>query len=228
MNPSCHFYGIILAGGRSSRFGQDKGLYPWRGKPLAEHARDILMPNVPNLAISTNNQEAYAYLGLPLIPDLVPGCGPLGGMYSALRYVSVVERKSEGARGREGEGAKRRKGEEEKGRKGEEEKGREGEGAKGIAVLSCDVPLVPPGLFALLMEHLGGYDAIVPVHQGFKETTCAIYTTACLHCFEQAIKDQRYKILDALTGTNTLFLDVSEESFYKPGIFHNINYMEDL
>jgi molybdenum cofactor guanylyltransferase len=80
--------GIVLAGGKSSRFGQDKGLFPFRGKTLVEHAIDILKPLCSEVLISTNNPEAYAFMGLKTVIDIHPDCGPLGGMHSGLFHAS--------------------------------------------------------------------------------------------------------------------------------------------
>lgn len=76
--------GVVLAGGKSSRFGQDKGLFPFRGKPLVEHAIDILKPICGEVLISTNIPEAYAFTGLKTITDIHSDCGPIGGMHSGL------------------------------------------------------------------------------------------------------------------------------------------------
>jgi molybdopterin-guanine dinucleotide biosynthesis protein A len=73
-----------LAGGKSSRFGQDKGLFPFRGKALVEHAIEILKPLCSEVLISTNNLEAYAFTRLKTITDIHPDCGPIGGMHSGL------------------------------------------------------------------------------------------------------------------------------------------------
>ena len=204
--------GIVLAGGKSSRFGSDKGLYPYQGKPLVEHAIDILRPNFPHLIISTNNPDAYANLNLPMVADTYPGCGPIGGIYSALCKVGA--KNFSPLRGTTKQGVPQRLPPHQR--------------KMSIAIISCDTPHVPPELFAFLKENLGSHDAVVPVHEGFKETTCAIYTTGCLPYLEQAIKHKRYKILDALEEANTLFLDVPTANFYKPGMFHNINYLADV
>ncbi|MBW6496881.1 MAG: molybdenum cofactor guanylyltransferase [Bacteroidales bacterium] len=76
--------GVVLAGGKSSRFGQDKGLFPFRGKALVEHAIDILKPLCSEILISTNNPDAYGFTGQKTIADIHAGCGPIGGMHSGL------------------------------------------------------------------------------------------------------------------------------------------------
>jgi molybdopterin-guanine dinucleotide biosynthesis protein A len=75
--------------------GQDKGLVPFLGKPLIEH----VLSRVANLGaetlVTTNNPEAYRFLGLPVFPDIFPDRGALGGLYTALssarnQHVAVV------------------------------------------------------------------------------------------------------------------------------------------
>lgn len=77
------FTGIILAGGQSSRMGKDKGLITWKGKTLIENALSILAPLCENILISANNDH-FDFLGYPVVRDITPGCGPIGGIFSAL------------------------------------------------------------------------------------------------------------------------------------------------
>lgn len=76
--------GVVLAGGKSSRFGSDKGLHIFRGKPLALLAMDIIRPHCGEVMLSTGNKEAYAPYGIQVVADIYPGCGPVGGIHSAL------------------------------------------------------------------------------------------------------------------------------------------------
>lgn len=78
--------GVVLAGGKSSRFGHDKGLFPFRGKALVEHAIKILEPVCSEILISTNKPADYSFTGIKTITDLYPGCGPVGGMHSGLYH----------------------------------------------------------------------------------------------------------------------------------------------
>lgn len=76
---------IILAGGQSRRMGQNKSLLPYRGAPLIQHIAGLLKPLFPQILISTNEPDAFAFLGLETVPDLEPDQGPLMGIASALR-----------------------------------------------------------------------------------------------------------------------------------------------
>ena len=78
--------GYVLVGGRSSRMGRDKALLPFRGGVLA---------GVGGAGGGNGRRETpcwwairtlcrAAALGYPVIPDLYPGEGPLGGILTAL------------------------------------------------------------------------------------------------------------------------------------------------
>ena len=76
----------ILAGGKSSRMGTDKGLINFNDIPLVERIIRQISHIFPEIFIVTNNIEEYRRLGCPLISDALPGIGPLGGLYTALDY----------------------------------------------------------------------------------------------------------------------------------------------
>ena len=75
---------VIQAGGASSRMGEDKALKLFLGHPLIERVIDRLAPIADEIIITTNRPVEYEFLGLRLIPDLKPGRGALGGLYTAI------------------------------------------------------------------------------------------------------------------------------------------------
>lgn len=75
---------VIQAGGESRRMGRDKALLPFLGRPLIAHMVERLSPLADEVLVTTNRPPDYAFLGLPLFPDLLPGRGALGGLYTAL------------------------------------------------------------------------------------------------------------------------------------------------
>ena len=79
-----HITGIVLAGGKSSRMGTDKGLLVYKGKKLVEYSIDLLKGYCNDLIISTNNPE-YGQFGIPVHADEFPGKGPAGGLFSAMK-----------------------------------------------------------------------------------------------------------------------------------------------
>ena len=92
MNDLCI---AIQAGGESRRMGQDKGLVPFLGQPLAARIIERLRPVAGSteycgeILLTTNQPEKYAFLGIPLFPDLIPNRGALGGLYTALSAASL-------------------------------------------------------------------------------------------------------------------------------------------
>lgn len=76
--------GIILAGGKSSRMGAEKGLQELCGKPLIHYAIEALS-GLCNTIIISSSSEAYHSLGYKVVADIIPGIGPMGGIYSTLQ-----------------------------------------------------------------------------------------------------------------------------------------------
>ncbi len=76
--------GIILAGGKSTRFGSNKALFHYRGKPMVEHVIEVLRPLCSKLLLSTNQAGEYRFTGLECIADCYPDRGPLGGIHACL------------------------------------------------------------------------------------------------------------------------------------------------
>lgn len=76
----------IIAGGKSARFGSDKSLHIINGLPLIEHVMLSLKPVFSRIEIISNDSNKFKFLGLPCFPDIIPGLGPIGGLYTALSY----------------------------------------------------------------------------------------------------------------------------------------------
>jgi len=83
---------FIIAGGKSSRFGEDKTLFEFEGKPLIEHVYDALKPVFDDISIVASNGEKFSYLGVPVYPDAIEGFGPTGAVYTALQHCTEGER----------------------------------------------------------------------------------------------------------------------------------------
>jgi len=89
MTVRAEITGLILAGGRAQRMGGiDKGLVPFLGKPLIEHAITRLTPQVATILINANrNQDRYAQYGHAVIADQHPDfAGPLAGFAAGLEH----------------------------------------------------------------------------------------------------------------------------------------------
>ena len=77
--------GVILAGGMSSRFGSNKALSRFDGERLILRLCKRVGAVTDRMSLITNTPEEYAFLNLDSRKDLVPRCGPIGGIYTALR-----------------------------------------------------------------------------------------------------------------------------------------------
>lgn len=80
--PWAEVGGFVLAGGRSSRMGRDKALLELAGKPLVLHAVVKLRRVCREVAVLGSNPELDAFA--PLVRDVHPDSGPMGGMEAAL------------------------------------------------------------------------------------------------------------------------------------------------
>jgi molybdopterin-guanine dinucleotide biosynthesis protein A len=81
--------GVILAGGRSSRFGSNKALAMVAGKPLIQHIAKLMASLFAECLLITNTPEEYKFLALPMTGDRYRECGPLAGIHAALLQINT-------------------------------------------------------------------------------------------------------------------------------------------
>lgn len=79
---------IILAGGKSSRMGTDKGLLLVNGKPMIEYLIDLFNAFQIETIIISNN-PVYNQFNVPVYEDLIKDKGPLAGIYTGLSNVET-------------------------------------------------------------------------------------------------------------------------------------------
>ncbi|HET8577443.1 MAG TPA: molybdenum cofactor guanylyltransferase [Methylomirabilota bacterium] len=78
--------GVIQAGGKSTRMGgQPKALLELGGRRIIDRVVEVVRAVTDDTLIVTNTPELYASLGLPMVPDVFPDHGSLGGIYSGLK-----------------------------------------------------------------------------------------------------------------------------------------------
>lgn len=76
--------GVILAGGKSSRFGINKAFSEINGSRLIDIVAGLMTSIFTRTVLITNSPEEYSYLGLPIREDLIRGLGPIGGILTGL------------------------------------------------------------------------------------------------------------------------------------------------
>jgi len=77
-------YSLLLAGGKSSRMGQDKRFLLFQGQTLVERSLSLLK-NIGSDQVLISGDLA----GYESIPDLLPECGPLGGLHAVVHHIEL-------------------------------------------------------------------------------------------------------------------------------------------
>ncbi len=80
--------GVVVAGGKSTRLGQDKRLLRlWgpAGPTLLEHTVEFVAEHCDDVVVVLNDPEAWTKLPGRIVPDIYPTGGSLGGIYSGLQ-----------------------------------------------------------------------------------------------------------------------------------------------
>jgi len=85
---------FVMAGGRSSRMGEDKALLLLDGQSIMQRILKLLKSIHSDIGI-IGHSEDYQTFGYPVIPDIIPGQGLMGGLYTAMKsttktYVFII------------------------------------------------------------------------------------------------------------------------------------------
>jgi len=83
-----HITGVILAGGLSKRYGQNKAFLEFDGIRLVDRVTAEMKNIFRHVILITNEKDHYEYLRLPTFEDLIKGLGPIGGIYTGLMSIS--------------------------------------------------------------------------------------------------------------------------------------------
>ncbi|PPA70710.1 molybdenum cofactor guanylyltransferase [Jeotgalibacillus proteolyticus] len=86
--------GIILSGGKSSRFGRPKAFEQFNGKPFYQYAYEALAPYSDEAAVVSHaalTERFTAETNFNVIEDQPPyiGKGPLSGLYAAMKLLKA-------------------------------------------------------------------------------------------------------------------------------------------
>lgn len=77
--------GLVLAGGKSVRLGQDKGSLNWHGKEQRYHIFEVLREYCQEVFISESETREPRQSLFPIITDTFKDLGPFGAILSAFR-----------------------------------------------------------------------------------------------------------------------------------------------
>ena len=76
--------GVVLAGGQSSRMGQDKALLTLNGSTMLERSVNLLHTLLPDVWISRQADQSVPVNSVRTVADHICDCGPLGGVAAVM------------------------------------------------------------------------------------------------------------------------------------------------
>lgn len=204
-------HGIILAGGKGQRMsGMDKGLAPYRHRPMVQHVINRLKPQVNSLVISANrNLDQYRMMAKAVVTDCIEGQGgPLIGLFSAMCFLRNHATNNNDANliGNDTQTSN----------------------DDWIIISPCDAPLLPTNLVEQLTINLDS--AKLPVqclmpHDGIRnQPLFSMLTLSTLPMLKNAINAGERKAERWLLSLNPTIVDCTTNA---EG-FSNINTMDDL
>ncbi len=86
MSERSEALGVILSGGQNRRFGSHKALARVGGHRIIDRVGDALRDAVDRVVVVANDLATYAEIETDVRPDVRPGLGALGGVYTAVRW----------------------------------------------------------------------------------------------------------------------------------------------
>lgn len=86
--PYNHITGVILAGGSSKRYGQNKAFLEIGSIRLIDYISEEMRNIFKRVILVTNQKEDFEYLELSIVEDLIKGLGPIGGIYTGLKSIT--------------------------------------------------------------------------------------------------------------------------------------------
>ena len=85
---------VVLAGGKSKRFGEDKNQIKLGDKTLLEHVLSKINNKFEEiLIVSSHNLEIKKSESITIIPDCLDDFGPLAGVLSSMKWIKNNQKK---------------------------------------------------------------------------------------------------------------------------------------
>ena len=203
---------VILIGGRSKRFGSDKGLYIYNGKPLITHQIEKLSNlNYPIFIVANNIEQVQTYIQSIDISkitafiiddyDIIESKNirsPLIGLYTAFKELHHLNYQN-------------------------------------AFILSCDNPFISINIIEFMIQQFAFNDACIPIwDNNYVEPLFAIYKIApFLKKSKENLNNKCFKLSKLLDQTKMRIQYVSIENQIKSlddklESFININKQSDL
>jgi molybdopterin-guanine dinucleotide biosynthesis protein A len=96
-------------------------------------------------------------------------------------------------------------------------------------ILSCDMPFISVEFVRYIISNKRGYQAVVPMNNGFPEPLCAYYKKDVARIFDKSIENDIYKIQRAFKDIDVNFINIDpKKGFFNRLLFSNINTEEEL
>jgi molybdenum cofactor guanylyltransferase len=83
MSEGAAIAGFVLVGGASRRMGRDKALLDYAGETLVQSVAFEVAKAAGSVAL-LGDPVRYGHLGMRVVPDIIPGRGPMSGLHAAL------------------------------------------------------------------------------------------------------------------------------------------------
>ena len=81
--------GVLLAGGKSQRMGQDKRLLSVGEETLYARSLSVLRAIFERVVVVVAQDSLLVASDAPVLRDLIPHCGSLGGLYTGLKQAGT-------------------------------------------------------------------------------------------------------------------------------------------
>ena len=86
--------GVVLAGGKSHRFGRDKSQVKLQDKLLIDYILNEIISEFKEILIIANENINFKYSKkISITQDFKVGLGPLGGVLTAMKWIKEKEKR---------------------------------------------------------------------------------------------------------------------------------------
>ena len=88
MDPKRPITGVVLAGGKNLRMGENKAFIRIEGIPIIQRTLGLFQRLFQEIIIVTNEEDLYVQFNAKIYKDLIPNAGALAALYTGLFYSS--------------------------------------------------------------------------------------------------------------------------------------------